>query len=99
MRDTSAHRHDPARYEVRVQGHLDVRWATQLDGMSLTTDDDGTTVMQGPVVDQAALHGLLAKLRDIGLPLVSVTRMDADVLTAAATPPTTTRPDTAPQGD
>ena len=52
--------------------------------MSLTTDDDGTTVLEGPVVDQAALHGLLAKLRDIGLPLLSVTPMDADVLTAAA---------------
>lgn len=61
------------RYEIRVKGHLAARWAAWFDGMSLTQQDDGTTVISGPVTDQAALHGLLRKLSDIGLPLVSVT--------------------------
>ena len=51
-------------------------WAAWFDGLTLTPESDGTTVIRGPVVDQAALHGLLQKLRDIGLPLVSVTRVD-----------------------
>ncbi len=59
-------------YEIRVKGHLDARWSAWFDGMSLTNDSDGTTLIHGPVVDQAALHGLLQKLRDVGLPLVSV---------------------------
>ena len=58
-------------YEVRVQGHLDPRWAAWVDGLSLTREGDGTTVLRGPA-DQAALHGLLQKVRDAGLPLVSV---------------------------
>ena len=66
--------HGPGRYEIRVKGHLDARWAAWFDGMSLTTESDGTTVLSGPVVDQSALHGLLQKVRDVGLPLVSVTR-------------------------
>lgn len=99
MRDTSAGRHDPARYEIRIQGHLDVRWATQLAGMTLTAEHDGTTVIEGLVVDQAALHGLLAKLRDIGVPLISVTQMDSVLLAPATNPPFTNRPDTTPQGD
>ena len=59
-------------YEIRVTGHLGSRWAAWFDGLDLTTDDDGTTVIRGPVVDQAALHGLLQKLRDLGIPLVSL---------------------------
>ena len=62
-------------YEIRVKGHLDARWAAWLGGLSLTNDGDGTTVIRGPVVDQAALHGLLQKLRDMGVPLVSVTQV------------------------
>lgn len=65
-------------YEFRLQGHLGSRWSTWLDGMDLTHHSDGTTVARGPVVDQAALHGLLARVRDIGLPLLSVTRVEAD---------------------
>ena len=61
-------------YEIRVQGHLDERWAAWFDGLSLTTEADGVTVIHGPVEDQAALHGLLQKLRDVGMPLISVTR-------------------------
>ena len=61
-------------YEIRVKGHLGPRWAAWFDGLSLTSEDDGTTVIRGPVVDQAALHGVLQKLRDIGVPLISLTR-------------------------
>ncbi|HEX8343827.1 MAG TPA: hypothetical protein VF657_03650 [Actinoplanes sp.] len=69
---------DPDRYEIRLQGHLAARWAAWFDDMTLTTGTDGTTVLHGPVIDQAALHGLLNKLRDTGLPLISVNRVDAD---------------------
>ena len=62
-------------YEIRVKGHLDARWAAWLGGLSLNNDEDGTTVIRGPVVDQAALHGLLQKLRDMGVTLVSVTQV------------------------
>ena len=65
-------------YEIRVKGHLDSRWAASFDGLSLTRADDGTTVIQGPIVDQAALHGLLQKLRDIGVPLISVTQLQPE---------------------
>ena len=61
-------------YEIRVRGHLDARWAAWFDGLSLTHQGDGTTLIQGTVVDQAALHGLLGKVRDLGLPLIAVTR-------------------------
>jgi hypothetical protein len=65
-----------SRYEICIKGHLSPRWATRFDGMTLTGRDDGTTVIEGPVVDQAALHGLLNRLGDLGLPLLSVTRVD-----------------------
>jgi len=67
---------DPDRlvdYSIRVQGRLEPRWATWFAGMTLTAHDDGTTTLQGPVRDQAALHGVLAGLRDLGVPLISVT--------------------------
>ena len=60
-------------YEIRVSGRLTSRWDAWFDGLALT-DDDGTTVISGPIVDQAALHGLLQKLRDLGIPLLSLTR-------------------------
>ena len=60
-------------YEIRIRGHLEPRWASWFDGLTLTQDHDGTTVIRGEVADQAALHGLIQKVRDIGLPLVSVT--------------------------
>lgn len=65
-------------YEIRIQGRLDDRWSTWLDGLTLYQTDDGTTVLRGPVTDQAALHGLLHKLRDIGLPLLSVARTEPE---------------------
>jgi hypothetical protein len=67
---------EPDRYEIRVKGHLADRWAAWFDGMTLTRQADGTTVLGGPVADQSALHGLLRKVSDLGLPLVSVTSTD-----------------------
>jgi hypothetical protein len=60
-------------YEIRIRGHLAPRWEPWFDGLTLTQEPDGTTVIRGEVADQAALHGLIQKVRDIGLPLVSVT--------------------------
>ena len=79
MSHTSAGDPDaPGRYQIRVKGHLDARWAARFDGMTLTTHTDGTTVIEGPVVDQAALHGLLRTLGDLGLPLISVTPVEPE---------------------
>jgi hypothetical protein len=69
-------RREPGRYEIRLKGHLAARWAAWFDGLSLTQAGDGTTVLRGPVADQAALHGLLQKVRDLGLPLVAVNQID-----------------------
>ena len=68
----TGHYDRPGRYEIRVKGRLDARWAAWFDGLTITHDGDGTTVIHGPVADQAALHGLLQKTRDLGLPLISV---------------------------
>jgi hypothetical protein len=64
-------------YEIRLAGHLGCQWANWFGGLSITLEDDGVTVLTGPVADQAALHGLLKKVRDIGMPLVSVNRVEA----------------------
>ena len=69
---------EAGRYEIRLKGHLDNRWVAWFDGLALTTCSDGTTTVQGVVVDQSALHGLLQKVRDVGLPLISVTRVPPD---------------------
>jgi hypothetical protein len=68
----AGHDRSPGRYEIRLKGHLDARWAAWFDGLALTHDSDGTTVIHGLVADQAALHGLLQKTRDLGLPLISL---------------------------
>jgi hypothetical protein len=65
------------RYAVRVKGHLDARWESWFDGLTVTHESDGTTLIQGSIPDQAALHGLLHRVRDLGLPLVSVTSLNA----------------------
>jgi hypothetical protein len=64
-------------YEIRIAGRLGGRWAAWFDGLAITTDGDGTTVLRGSIVDQAALHGLLQKLRDLGIPLISLTQVPA----------------------
>lgn len=72
----STDRHEgPGLYEIRIEGHLDHRWAGWFDGLTLTLEDNGDTLLTGPVVDQAALHGLLRKVRDLGMPLVLVRRV------------------------
>ena len=63
---------EPELYEIRVRGHLDARWASQFEGLTITLEEDGNTLLTGPVVDQAALHGLLKKVRDLGMSLVSI---------------------------
>jgi hypothetical protein len=80
---TAAHaptddRHEARLYEIRLKGHLDARWSDWFDGLSFTHESDGTTIIHGPVADQAALHGLLAKVRDLGLPLVSVIHVEPE---------------------
>ena len=77
--DTSAEDHDePGRYEIRIKGHLDDQWTAWFEGLTLTLEDNGDTLLTGPVVDQSALHGLLRKIRDLGLPLVSVIHVEAE---------------------
>jgi hypothetical protein len=65
-------------YEIRVNGVLDSRWSAWFDGLQVTGDEHGQTTIAGPIADQAALHGLLAKIRDLGLELLSVRRTDPD---------------------
>lgn len=80
---------DPAagRYEIRLAGRLHERWAAWFDGLSVVQSDDGTTVISGPIADQAALHGLLQRVRDLGLSLVSVERLEPDRSDRPALPP------------
>ena len=68
----SADPDEPGRYAIRLKGHLDDRWAARFEGLTLTREDNGDTLLIGPVVDQAALHGLLRRVRDLGMPLISV---------------------------
>lgn len=74
------------RWEIRLQGRLHARWEAWFDGLSITSESDGTTVLRGDLVDQAALHGLLRKLADLGLPLLSVTQVGPDRSDASIRP-------------
>ena len=65
-------------YEIRLKGHLDARWANRFEGLTITLVEDGDTLLTGPVVDQAALHGLLKRVRDLGMPLLSVNFVSPD---------------------
>ncbi len=64
--------YEPGLYEIRLKGHLGSQWTDWFEGLTITLEEDGDTLLTGPVVDQAALHGLLKKVRDLGLPLLSV---------------------------
>lgn len=68
--------HESGHYEIRIKGHLDARWAEWFEGMDFGHASDGTTTLSGPMIDQAALFGLLKKVRDLGLPLVAVIHVD-----------------------
>lgn len=59
-------------YQIRIKGHLGQQWKEWFDGLTITLEEDGNTLLSGPVVDQAALHGILKKIRDVGVPLLSV---------------------------
>jgi len=67
----------PVIYEIRIKGHLDHQWTDWFGGLTITLEDNGDTLVTGPVVDQAALHGLLKKVRDLGMPLVSVIQVQS----------------------
>jgi hypothetical protein len=69
-------------YEIRLKGHLDDRWSDWFEGLAITLEEDGDTLLTGPVIDQAALHGLLKKVRDLGMPLVSVSPLEPSPSTA-----------------
>lgn len=69
---TFENQRQPERYEIHLKGHLDARWAGWFDGFTITLTDSGETILTGAVTDQAALHGLLKKVRDLGLPLLSI---------------------------
>jgi hypothetical protein len=69
--------HKPGLYEIRIKGHLDDRWADWFEGLTITREDNGETLLRGTVIDQSVLHGLLRKVRDLGMPLVSVIHVEA----------------------
>ena len=75
--DTATEDYDqPGLYEIRIKGHLDKQWADWFNGLTITLEENGDTLLTGPIIDQAALHGLLRKVRDlVGMPLVSVIRV------------------------
>lgn len=64
-------------YQIVIKGHLDSEWADWFDGLTITLSENGETMLTGPIVDQTALHGVLIKIRDLGLPLLSLTCIEA----------------------
>ena len=68
-------------YQIVVKGHLDSEWSDWFDGLTITLEDNGETILSGPLADQTALHGVLMKIRDLGLPLLSLTRKDPEMFT------------------
>jgi hypothetical protein len=66
----------PVVYQIRIKGHLGSQWTDWFEGLTITLEEDGDTLLTGPVIDQAALHGLLKKVRDLGLPLISVSLLN-----------------------
>ena len=75
QRNANADPSQPMVYQIRLKGHLGQQWTAWFEGLTITLEDNGETLLTGPVVDQAALHGLLRKVRDLGLPLLAVTHV------------------------
>ncbi|HEY3368222.1 MAG TPA: hypothetical protein VGK74_24485 [Symbiobacteriaceae bacterium] len=75
-RNPGAEPDQPMVYQIRIKGHLGGQWTDWFGGLTITLEDNGHTLLTGPVIDQAALHGLLRKVRDLGMPLVSVNRVE-----------------------
>lgn len=80
-----AHQHNPKPdldkpmvYQIRIRGHLDIQWTNWFEGLTITLENNGNTLLAGPVADQAVLHGLLKKVRDLGMPLLSVICVESD---------------------
>ena len=76
--NSSNEKAEPLIYQIRIKGHLDRKWADWFSGLSITALDNGETLLTGPVLDQAMLHGLLRKVRDVGLPLVAVIAVEPE---------------------
>jgi hypothetical protein len=72
-------------FQIRIQGHLSQQWTDWFEGLIITLEEDGNTLLDGPVVDQSALHGILKKIRDLGMPLLSVNSADPDPATKTDT--------------
>ncbi len=71
-----SHADQPIVYQIRIKGHLSSQWTDWFEGLTITLEEDGNTLLTGTVIDQAALHGLLKKVRDLGMPLLSVNRVN-----------------------
>ncbi len=76
--DPTTNPSQPVVYQIRVKGHLGHQWTDWFEDLTITLEEDGNTLLTGPVIDQAALHGLLKKVRDLGMPLVSVSPVESD---------------------
>ena len=74
--DPTTNTSQPVVYQIRIKGHLGQQWTDWFEGLTITLEEDGDTLLTGPVIDQAALHGLLKKVRDLGMPLVSVSPVE-----------------------
>ena len=85
--DPTTNPSEPVVYQIRLKGHLGSQWTDWFGGLSITLEEDGDTLLTGPVVDQAALHGLLKKVRDLGLPLLSINPIEPRPTGATSTDP------------
>ena len=82
-----SHLDEPMVYQIRIKGHLSRHWTEWFDGLTITLEEDGNTLLTGPVIDQAALHGLLKKVRDLGMPLISVNPVKSNQVDAPIVKP------------
>jgi hypothetical protein len=80
-RKSERDRDQPKIFQIRIHGHLSQQWKNWFDGLTITLEEDGNTLLSGPVADQSALHGILKKIRDLGMPLLSVNFVDSDPAT------------------